>query len=173
MRVRSVHGWFILFLILVTTGCTAGKKKKEPTEKEAREAFSNLQEALGELRDGDTTKLWDMLCKDSREDAEKFAKEFSAQLAKKTPEEVADLAEEYKVTPQELKKKRDGKAYVRLKSARIYKKYFLMLAAPMDHFTYEDGDMKVYYKGEDEKSETKSVTFVHEGRQWKAVLDLR
>jgi hypothetical protein len=164
-------------LALLVSGCAAGKKKKEPTENDAREAFSNLQEALGELREGDTSKLWDMLwdmlCKDTREDADNYAKAFSAQVAKKSPEELADLAEQYNVPAEELKKKMTGRRYVQLTRARLYKKYFLMLSAPMDKFTYEEGDLKVYYKKEDEKKETDSIIFVREGRQWKAVLDLR
>jgi hypothetical protein len=169
----SFRSWLVLLLALFVVGCAGAKKKKEPTENDAREAFSNLQEAIGELREGDTNKLWDLLCKDTREDADNFAKKFSAQIAKKSPEDVAEVAEQFGVPAEELKKKITGKRYVQLIRAKLYKKYFLLLSAPMDHFTYDEGDLKVYYKGEDEKNETKSVIFVRENKQWKAVVDLR
>jgi hypothetical protein len=159
--------------IFFVAGCLTGKKKKTPSEDDARDAFRNLQDALSGLREDDISKLWDILCKDTREDADKFAKALSAQVAKKSPEEIAPLAEEYNVAPEELKKKITGRRYVQLTRAKLYKKYFLLLGAPVDHFSYEDGDLTVYYKGEDDKSETKSVIFVREDKKWKAVLDLR
>lgn len=173
MPLSRFRSCLIVVAIFLVAGCSGGKKKKEPTENDAREAFNTLQEALGDLREGDTNKLWDVLCKDTREDADNFAKRFSSQVAKKSPEELAEVAEEYGVPADELKKKITGKRYVQLIRSKLYKKYLLMLSAPMDHFSYEDGDLKVYYKGEDEKNETKSVIFVRENKQWKAVLDLR
>jgi hypothetical protein len=168
----------LLGLSLLVTGCATAKKKKSPeaVKAEVAESFARLQEAIDELRkdDANTEKLWGLLAEKSQDDAGKKAKAFRTDFAKRDQEEQADLAREVGATAEQIREKLTGFGYLRMMRPKLYERYWMMVAAEVDHVnvTPAGDEATVYYIPGDTERDKKSIDFVREDGQWRAILGI-
>src|SRR4051812_32906107 len=108
----------LLLPALLLAGCTnAANQDRGGDEAAIRQAFGDFQAAI-KARDGD--KLWQLLADESRQDAERRAKELQAAFANGDAAKKVEMETNLKLTAGELEKI-DARAY--LKSNRFYGKY--------------------------------------------------
>ena len=169
--------WCCLFigLLLLPTGCTPQKKKRNNAaiKAEAAECFEVLKDAIGELREGRTDKFWNLLSEASQAEAGKRAKAFRADFAKREKAEQDDIAAQLGVRADELREKLNGFGYVRIKSEVIYKEYWMVAGAAIDHPQIESDDVvTIYYKPDEAEQKKDWIRFVLEDGEWKADLKI-
>lgn len=167
--------WLLIGLLLLPAGCVSTKNKKSGSsaavKAEVTESFEKLKVAIPELLKGETEKLWDILAAVSHEEAAKKAKAFRADFATLDKEKQAELAQQMGATATEIRDKLSGYGYLRLVRDRLYENYWMVAAAPIDHIKLEAADeATVYYTQDDSEQEKKSIVFILEEGQWKAVL---
>ena len=166
--------WLLIGLLVLPAGCTPTKKKKkaEAVEAEVAESFGRLQEAIADLQKRQTEKLWDILSEKSQDDAARRAKAFRADFARRDKEEQVTIAQQLSATVEEIRDKLNGFGYVRMKHETIYDRYWMMVAAVVDHVRLHGDEATVYYKPDDSERDMKSVDFVREDGQWRAILSI-
>ncbi len=166
--------WLLLLVLIVLTGCSAGKKKKsdEAIRAELAESFAKLQEAISETRTGEVDKLLTILDSESMEVAGKKSRRFGEDFAKKSADEQAEMAEKFGVSVEQLKKKMTGRDYLRLASKEIYNRYWMVCGAPIERVAGSGSEATVYYTQDDAERDQKSIVFVREDGRWKAQLKI-
>jgi hypothetical protein len=175
MRRREISCWILVGLLVLTSGCMGSKKKRNstPAVDEVTESFERLKEAIAELREGHTDKFWNMLSEASRAEANKRAKAFRADFAKRENNEQEEIAEQLGVRPDELRERLKGFGYVRVMSEKIYERYWMIPGAAVDHHKVESDDaVIIYYAADESDRATSSVRFVLEEGQWLADLPI-
>jgi hypothetical protein len=173
MAWRQGWCWFFIGLLMLPTGCTPTKKKRSSAavKEEVAESFEKLKEGIADLREGHTDKFWDVLCEAGQEEASKRAKAFRADFAKREKTERDEIAAELGVRADDLREKLNGFGYVRLTSKALYKEYWLLAGAAVDHVTIQaEDEATLFYKLDDATHEIKSLRFYQEDGQWKAEL---
>jgi hypothetical protein len=172
MVFRPVSFLLIIGLALAAASCTTAKKKKSPeaVKAEIAESFTKLKEAIADLREGHTEKLWMILAEESLAEAEKRAKSFRAEFAKLDKDEQQEQARQWGATADQIRERLNGQGYLGIVHAEIYKRYWLMVGAPVDDITPKGDEATVYYSPDESDRDKKSVTFVREEGGWKAVL---
>lgn len=169
---RRICCTLLIGVALAPAGCATAKKKKslEAVKAEVTESFEKLKEAIAEMRDGHTEKLWIVLANESLADSDKRAKAFRAEFAKLDKEEQAEQAQQWGATAEQIRDKLNGQGYLGIVHAEIYKRYWLMVGAPVDDVTIKGDEATVYYTPDDTDRDKKSVVFIREDGDWKAVL---
>jgi hypothetical protein len=173
MAWRQIGCWIFIGLLVLTTGCTPPKKKRSsaPVTEEVKESFERLKEAIAELREGHTDKFWNLLSDASQAEANKRAKAFRADYAKRESHEQEEIAEKLGVRADELRERLNGFGYVRVMSETIYERYWMIPGAAVDHPNVEGDDaVRIFYTADESDREKSSVLFVLEDGQWLADL---
>jgi len=175
MTWRSACCWLFAGLLVLPMGCAPQKKKRNTAaiSAEAAESFEMLKDAIGEMREGRTDKFWNMLSEASQAEAGKRAKAFRADFAKREKAEQEDIAAQLGVRADDLREKLNGFGYVRVKSEAIYKEYWMLTGAAIDHPRVESDDVvRIYYQLDEAGQKRDSIRFVLEDGDWKADLSI-
>ena len=154
-------------------GCAPPKKKRNAAaiRDDASESLERLKDAIGELREGRTEKFWNMLSEASQAEACKRAKAFRVDFAKREKAEQDDIAAQLGVRADDLREMLNGFGYVRIKSEVIYKDYWMIAGAAIDHAKIESDDVvTIYYKADEAEQKKDSIQFFLEDGEWKADL---
>jgi hypothetical protein len=110
MHLRVAPG---LLLLVLLAGCPStpseSAKKNADPEAAIRQVFADFQ---GGLKAHDGAKLWDVLAEDSRQDADRKAKEIKSDFAKADEQQQAELAKKFALTAGDLRNI-DGKGYLK------------------------------------------------------------
>jgi hypothetical protein len=169
---RPVSFLLILGLALAAAGCTTAKKKKSPeaVKAEVAESFTKLKEAIADMREGHTEKLWLILAEESLAEADKRAKSFRAEFAKLDKDEQQEQARKWGATADQIRERLSGQGYLGITHGEIYKRYWMIVGAPAEDITIKGDEATVYYAPDESDRDKKSVTFVREDGEWKAVL---
>ena len=173
MALRCSRFWIMVALSLAVAGCSGKKKKpsEEELRQEVREAFTQLKEAISLVPKGNLDRIWDILSSESRDAAHKKAKKYKEEFAKMDPEEQAASARDLGYAVDDIKNMR-GKGYLRLKSDKFYEQYLLVVAAPAEEITIKGDEAKVFYRQDESEHDKRSIRFVREDGDWKALLDI-
>ena len=169
---RFVTLLLLVGLALAAAGCSSAKKKKslEAVKAEVAESFTKLKEAIADMREGHTEKLWMILAEESLAEADKRAKSFRAEFAKLDKEEQQEQARQWGATADQIRERLNGQGYLGIRHEEIYKRYWMMVGAPVEDITPKGDEATVYYSPDDSDRDKKSVTFVREDGEWKVVL---
>jgi len=172
MTARRTCCLLLVGVALASGGCATAKKKKssDAVRAEVAESFGKLKEAIADMRGGQTEKLAIILSEESRNEADKRAKAFRAEFAKLDKEEQAEQARQWGATADQIRERLNGQGYLGIVHEEIYKRYWLMVGAPADDITIKGDEATVYYVPDDSDREKKSIVFVREDGDWKAVL---
>src|SRR5262249_55344781 len=167
--------WLLIGSLLLSSGCTTGKRKKDSAavKEQVADSFEKLKEAIADVQKGHTEKLWDIMSDVNIRDANKKAKAFRAEFAKWDKEEQVEFAQQVGATAEDVRDKLNGYGYIRLMRDKLYDRYWMVAAAPIDHIKMEaEDEASVYYKPDDADQEKQSITFILEDGQWKAKLNI-
>jgi hypothetical protein len=145
-------------------GCSSKDSPASKEETAIKEVFTAFQKALKD-RDGD--KLWDLLDKDSRADADREATTIQTEYSKADDKEKKKLEEALKVSSTELSAL-TGKVF--LKSSRFFGKYHEVPESKIDKVTIQGEKATLNYIEPDDDKE--KFTLVREDGKWKLVVPM-
>jgi hypothetical protein len=163
VKLASTLTLFAVLLIGYTPASSAQKKNAGGDPKaEIAQAFTALQAAI---KNKDADKIWDLLAKESQDDAEREAKIVKNAFNKANDKEKAEYEEKLKLTRKELTDIA-GKLYV--KSRRFYGKYHEIPDSKIEKITVTGDSGTVKYIEDDGDKVTQEV--VREQGKWKFVM---
>jgi hypothetical protein len=159
----------ILLAAALAGGCSSRGTAPSPStgaapaaEEQVRGAFAELQEAF-KARDAD--KVWGLLSRKSRDDAEQVAGDIRTAYGRGRPEEKSEQEKALGLTGAELATL-TGAGF--LKSKPFLRKYDEVTEGKLDRVTVAADSATVYW--DDDEGDKEKTVFVREDGRWKAWL---
>jgi hypothetical protein len=167
---RILCGWWLVVGAAGLVGCAAkapenkAKETAQKGEEEIKQAFASLQDAI---KTKDADKIWNLLDKDSQDDADREARIVKESYAKLPDTDKAGLEKKMELTAKELTGM-SGKDYV--KSKRFYGKHHEIPGSKVDRITVAGaGATLVFIEEDGDKITTK---LARDNGQWKFNLEI-